>query len=295
MPAPQPITKCMATGDRPIIADLASQCESTLDGPLHVPFWRRWKHARAEVLRYKSIWNGRTKKSRGNAVITVRGCVETLMRASVLHKSHLCSEFGYGLRRQIFFPLLGDGIFTQDGPAWKHSRELLRPQFARQQYRDLEIFRDHVDNLIERVSERSDFVDLQPLFFRFTLDTTTAFLFGESTYSLMSDHSAEGKKFAKDFDTAQDYVVKRFRLLDLYWLIGGPEFRKSCSSVQQFVETIIKKRQQNSDSNQENSSRYVFFDAVAQASQDRDALRDQLINILLAGRDTTACLLTWTL
>ena len=29
------------------------------------------------------------------------------------------ADFGYGLRRQIFFPLLGNGIFTQDGAAWK--------------------------------------------------------------------------------------------------------------------------------------------------------------------------------
>ena len=207
----------------------------------------------------------------------------------------MCTEFGYGLRRQIFFPLLGDGIFTQDGAAWKHSRELLRPQFSRQQYRDLDIFRDHIDNLIQRVSEQSDSVDLQPLFFLFTLDTTTAFLFGESTYSLISDRSAGGKRFAKDFDTAQEYIVKRFRLLDLYWLIGGSKFRSSCASVQRFVEEIIEKRQQNPEANQEATSRYVFFDAVAQASQDRNALRDQLINILLAGRDTTACLLTWTL
>lgn len=31
-------------------------------------------------------------------------------------------------RKAIWSPLLGDGIFTAQGEAWKHSRQLLRPQ-----------------------------------------------------------------------------------------------------------------------------------------------------------------------
>ena len=38
--------------------------------------------------------------------------------------------YGLGARRQIFAPLLGDGIFTQDSAPWKHSREMLRPLFS---------------------------------------------------------------------------------------------------------------------------------------------------------------------
>ncbi|MCJ1462955.1 hypothetical protein MMC07_001559 [Pseudocyphellaria aurata] len=203
-------------------------------------------------------------------------------------------DYGYGLRRQIFYPLLGDGIFTQDGAAWKHSREMLRPQFFKQRYQNLDMFREHVDNLIDCIREYRGPVDLQPLFFRFTLDTTSAFLFGESTYSLKSKSSIEGTRFANEFDIAQSYVVQRFRLLDLYWLIGGSRFRSACKSVHGFVDEIIKRRCDNPDSGQIADGRYVFFDAVANDCTTRDAMRGQLINILLAGRDTTACLLSWT-
>src|SRR5438046_9791951 len=78
-----------------------------------------------------------------------------------------------GPRRQIMFPLFGDGIFTQDGPEWKRSRELLRPQFSYRCYQNLDIFREHVDNLISSLPPSGQIVDLQPLFFRLTLDTTT--------------------------------------------------------------------------------------------------------------------------
>jgi len=46
---------------------------------------------------------------------------------------------------------------------------------------------------------------------------------------------------------------------------------------------------------QDAGGRYVFIDAIAEESRDPNALRDQLVNILLAGRDTTACLLSWVL
>ncbi|KAJ6103801.1 hypothetical protein N7486_004023 [Penicillium sp. IBT 16267x] len=196
-------------------------------------------------------------------------------------------DFGFGLRRQIFFPLLGDGIFTQEGPSWRHSRKMLQPQFARQQYRGLEIFQTHIDNLLARLSENSKDVDLQSLFFRLTLDTTTEFLFGKSGVS-------EGSRFADAFDVAQNYVVQRFRLLDLYWLIGGEKFRLSCASVYQFIDKIIESRDETKVEDAERKDRYVFFDAIAESSKDRAALRSQLLNVLLAGRDTTACLLSWT-
>jgi hypothetical protein len=43
------------------------------------------------------------------------------------------NDFALGLRHEIFYPLLGDGIFTLDGAGWSHSRAMLRPQFSREQ------------------------------------------------------------------------------------------------------------------------------------------------------------------
>ncbi|KAI9761985.1 MAG: hypothetical protein M1840_001514 [Geoglossum simile] len=198
-------------------------------------------------------------------------------------------------RRQILFPLFGDGIFTQDGPAWKHSRELLRPQFSHKQYQDLEVFREHVDNLISNIPANGGVVDLQPLFFRFTLDTTTAFLFGESVYSLVGAGTSAGKSaFADAFDIAQAYVAKRSRLVELYWLISGKEFYGSCVTVHKFADDILSRGLDAQGDERERHSRYVFLDVVAKDSGDRTSLRQQMINILVAGRDTTACLLSWT-
>ncbi len=123
--------------------------------------------------------------------------------------------------------MFGDGIFTQEGDAWKQSREMLRPQLAYRQYEDLEGFNEPLDDLFDSLPQGGGVVDFQPLFFRFTLDVTTAFLFGESVHSLRSTDGQE-QSFSNAFDTAQSYVAKRFRLLDLYLLIGGPRWKEAC-------------------------------------------------------------------
>ncbi|KAI1818133.1 cytochrome P450 alkane hydroxylase [Poronia punctata] len=204
-------------------------------------------------------------------------------------------DWSFGPRRKITFPMFGDGIFTQDGSAWKHSREMLRPQLVYRQYEDLELFRGPVEDLLDVLPQTGGVVDLQPLFFQLTLDVTTAFLFGKSIRSLKDPKDCMEKTFARSFDTAQRYVAYRFRLLDLYWLIDGPKFREACTNVNKFADQIIDQNLSNSEAEDaQDGGKYVFLKSVAKACPDRAALRGQIINILTAGRDTTACLLSWT-
>ncbi|PSN61242.1 cytochrome P450 alkane hydroxylase [Corynespora cassiicola Philippines] len=204
------------------------------------------------------------------------------------------NDFGMGPRRAVTYPMFGDGIFTQEGLDWKHSRDMLRPQLNHKNYENLEVFRAAVDDLIQIIHDRHGVIDLQPLFFRLTLDTTTAFLFGESIRSLVTPEKVGERTFATAFDTAQQWVTRRFRLLDLYWLVDGSAFRRACRDVHEFADQIIDRNLFSARSGNKNSDKYVFLDAISQRTADKSALRGQVINLLTAGRDTTACLLSWT-
>lgn len=205
------------------------------------------------------------------------------------------ADYGFGARSRIFAPLLGNGIFTQEGPAWRHSRELLRKQFIRLHRQDLDLFHEHVDNLMDRLPSNG-IVDLQPLFFDLTLDTTTALLFGRSIYSLRAgiDQHKENRLFADSFNIAQEGLAKRFRIAPWHFLYNPPTFRKACASVHRFVENYIDsldlQNPRGHDLEQD-----IFIKKIAEESASLKELRDQILNILLAGRDTTACCLSWTL
>jgi cytochrome P450 len=192
------------------------------------------------------------------------------------------------------FPLFGDGIFTQENVKWKRSRELLRPQFKCNKYADLEIFRKAVDNLIDAIPEQ-EVVDLQPLFFRLTLDLTTEFFFGVSINSVGKPESTGETNFANAFNVAQDYIARRIRWHGLHWFIGGEKFTKACKDVYCFADQIIDQHLTQGHQNKGHGKRSVFLDLLAQRTQDRTEMRSQIINILLAGRDTTASTLSWVL
>src|ERR1700742_3219332 len=130
-----------------------------------------------------------------------------------------------GVRRPACYPFFGEGIFTQDGLAWKHCREMLRRQFARVQARDLETFTGQVEALISSFRDSKGVVDLQPAFFRFTLATTTALLFGKSTTEPLPE--AEQAEFAEHFDRATWVTAVRLPLAHLSFLYNSPNYRKS--------------------------------------------------------------------
>ncbi len=193
---------------------------------------------------------------------------------------------------------MGSGIFTQDGADWKHSRDLLRPQFASNRYQNFEEIKNCVEALLNQI-QPNQVIDLQPLFFRLTFDTTTFLLFGKTMSSLQSTEIAgQESEFANAFNLGQDYLSHRGRLGQLYWLLNPPDFQRACRTTHAFVDTAVQKAlDADKDPIQGATSerRYVFIDALVQQTRDKKVLRDQCINVLLAGRDTTACCLTWTM
>ncbi|KAL9576479.1 MAG: hypothetical protein Q9203_007740 [Teloschistes exilis] len=203
-------------------------------------------------------------------------------------------DFGMGKRRESMFPFIGEGIFTQDGPAWKHSRDLLRRPFLKTHYQDLEGFQEPINNLLSVLSSSTGVVDLQPLFFQFTLATTTSLIFGQSVES--SEHDGEDS-FGSTFDHASWITTLRSRLGDFYWAYNPSHYKAACNRIKDFADGFIK-RALSTDGKEaagESSGRYAFIRDLYAEYKDPTLVRDQLINILLAGRDTTACLLSWTL
>ena len=216
-------------------------------------------------------------------------------------------------RRGCFMPLLGNGIFTADGKAWEHSRAMLRPQFARDQISDLSLEEKHVQNLMRAlpVDETgwTKQVDMQVLFFRYKIDTGCEFLFGESVDSQIANLPENASKsptgsgvtdenlFAISFDRSQAFTATRSRLMDLYWLYSPKEYKDSNKSVHDFVDYFVHKALKGDFQREKelekghDKDRYVFLEQLVSETRDPIELRSQLLNILLAARDTTASLL----
>ncbi|GAP87561.2 putative cytochrome p450 alkane [Rosellinia necatrix] len=206
------------------------------------------------------------------------------------------TDYDLGLRPLAFRALLGSGIFTQDGEEWKHSRHLLRLQFASNRARNFIEIQECVERLFDRIPHKDEVeVDLQPLFLKLTFETTMVLLFGKHAYGL-KELTAQESTFAEAFNLAQDYLAHRGRLGHMYWLFNTKVFHDACRACHVFIDEVVGKALEASESlSYQADGEYIFIDALVQQTRDPLILRDQCLNVLLAGRDTTGCCLSWTL
>jgi cytochrome P450 len=214
---------------------------------------------------------------------------------SVLAKNF--KDWGLGQRKDTWGPLLGQGIFTTDGALWEHSRSIVRPNFVKSQIVGLDMFERHVQELIEVIPKDGSTVDLQPLFFNMTLDSSTEFLFGESIQSQLSFEGSEAEKFSKAFDFAQHEMPNRTKLGSLCRFIPHKEFYDACKIVQDWGDRYVTKALKNLadgmvEKDENAQERYTFMREMAAQTPDPIQLRNEVLNLLLAGRDTTAGLLS---
>ncbi|KAK0922239.1 hypothetical protein LTR91_004913 [Friedmanniomyces endolithicus] len=214
-------------------------------------------------------------------------------------KAILASQFqdsGKGPQFRIEWKdFLGLSIFTTDGERWHQSRQLLRPQFIKDRVSDLHTFEKHTQILIRLLagSHDGETVRADDLFYRFTLDAATDFLLGKSVDSLENGQTEFAQAFA-DVQNVQSLIA---RLGPIRALIPKGKFRAGLKVINRFVGNYIDRALQLSPEELEKITKsdegYTFLHALASYTRDRDVLRDQLVAVLLAGRDTTAVTLSW--
>lgn len=184
---------------------------------------------------------------------------------------------------------------------WEHARALLRPQFTKDQIADLEDLEIHFQHLLAVLApQEGQVVGLHKLFLNLTLDSSTAFLVGNSVYSLRSkipgmmipeSSRQESQQFEEDFDYCQNVLGFRLGIWNYRWFYHPRRLPGSIANIHRFVDQFVGPaiRKSHEKSGEEAGRKYVFLEALAQDTQDPIVIRDQILSAMLAGRDTTVC------
>ncbi|KAK6068712.1 cytochrome p450 52a11 [Seiridium cupressi] len=206
---------------------------------------------------------------------------------------------------------LGDSIFTTDGDKWHASRQLIRPQFVKERISDLDCFESHLgtffkamangealngaDQYVDIEAGNGKIVEISDLFFRYTLDVATNFLLGLDVQSLTTPR----QEFADAFNEVQRVQNIKARAGTLKGFVPVKSFRAGLKVINELCETYIDRALQLSTeelaSKTKSDEGYTFLHELALFTRDRKVIRDQLVAVLLAGRDTTAATLSWTI
>ncbi|KAF8208856.1 cytochrome P450 monooxygenase pc-3 [Mycena galopus ATCC 62051] len=220
-------------------------------------------------------------------------------------------EFRYGTDS-----VLGTGVFNSDGEMWKFHRSLSRPYFSRDRISHFDMFDRHADDVISLIKERMKSgyaIDFQDLIGRFTMDSATEFLFGScvnslhaslpfphnATFTSPKSESARAQvatAFSAAFNESMLHVAGRVRV-GYVWPILEMFTDKTVAPmkiVNAYIDPIIhdavekKKLAKSLGANMETTDEEgTLLDELLNVTSDPKVLKDETLNILLAGKDTT--------
>ncbi|PVI08347.1 cytochrome P450 52A12 [Periconia macrospinosa] len=208
-----------------------------------------------------------------------------------LKSIHLDNFKSWGLspnRKARVVPLIGHGVFTNDGHEWRVSRKLLRPSFEQSQFENIQFLERQTQQFFDAIPKSGEVVDLQPLFYTFSLNTAADFLLGD----IHGAASTFGPQFEESFSRclgkisgAGKFHVSRTKLerefeRDVKVVHDATDFR---------IEQAFEKRKTDSTPL---ASEKLFLNHLMDATDDLARIRSEILNNLMAGRDTTASMLS---
>ncbi|KAJ7479871.1 cytochrome P450 monooxygenase CYP63 [Mycena latifolia] len=213
---------------------------------------------------------------------------------------------------------LGQGIFNRDDEMWKMHRNVARPFFARERISDFEIFEKYTRrtlSLASALSSSGQPCEAQDLFSRLTLDAASEFLFGTDLETLGATLPVAGKTemgpkgsatddswgaFAQAFEMAQQTITARGRIGHMWPLfeLFKDKNEDHVNVIRTWLDPLVRravddKRRAQKAGIESPVADKTFLQHLADSTDDPVLIRDQLLSVLLASRDTTACLLTF--
>ncbi|MCH3743998.1 cytochrome P450 [Campylobacter coli] len=202
---------------------------------------------------------------------------------------------------ELLSPLLGESIFTTNGEVWKKQREFLRPSFEMTRI-------NKVFNLMsEAVADMMDRFGKYPNHAVIEVDEAMTFITADVIFrTIMSSKLDEGKgkKILNAFVTFQEQSVhtamrRMFRFPKwLSYVLGDRKRAKAGDVIRQVLSDIIKPRYDMADNAEFEDilgSLLLVVDADTNKRFSFEEILDQVAMLFLAGHETTASSLTWTL
>lgn len=186
-------------------------------------------------------------------------------------------------KRRLDLEIMGDGLLTSDGEAWRRQRRRIQPGFRHDSIlRYGEMITDETEGMLDALHGRGS-IDLRSNMMELTLRVVCRALFGQS-------FAGNSRRIARAIRVLQEGVLEPKILPP--WVPTPTRMRRErmTSIVNREVFTIIDNAG-SPDSLLAELKTLTDEDGV----MSRQQLRDEIVTLFLAGHETTALALTWTL
>jgi len=200
---------------------------------------------------------------------------------------------------RVLRPVLGDGLLIAEGRAWKHQRRTLSPAFTPRAVASLV---PHMIAVTDETIAKLQGACGQPVDLRETMQRMTLEIAGRTMFSFgMARHGAQLREFVMEYGAR----LARPHFLDLLLPLGWPSpqdlsrsrFRKRWT---RFIGMLMAERR--AAGKNEGAPHRDLFDLMGAARDPETGqgftdqqLGDEVATMILAGHETTATALFWSL
>lgn len=216
-------------------------------------------------------------------------------------------------------PWLGRGVLVsshQSKPSlWAVARSLLRPRFASAAAYDHSLIENCVEDFLlalNKIKTEIATEDLLPLIRRLNIDIVTN-VFCDASGVSQQQPTAEPSKchdvLRKEtlegaFDDIGPVAGLRLQTGKLYWLFTSKPFRDGCNTFSRLADAWISQALASIESSPHGKlaeagdqleSKNQFTEELVSSSDDRELLRDLLVQLLFAGIDTSTSMLSFAI
>lgn len=251
-------------------------------------------------------------------IVNTLGLPHLVMTTSVENVTYILKtnfdNFGKGGAefKPKFQGLMGNGIFNADGHTWYAHRKTSALIFKLNRFKTQvsQIFNEDMDEVITWIRKQGGKkFDLHNLMHRFTLESIARIAFGFRFHVIHK----ERVQFSEDFDYCT-WCINKSMVDPLWWFkryftYEGLKYHMALRRINAFAYNLIKERRaalEHTPSDQKGMndllSLYIDKGTFEESGEAADTylaptdetLRDVMLNMVIAGRDTTAQALSWS-
>jgi cytochrome P450 len=233
-----------------------------------------------------------------------------LFRFKILHKQYVAAHHPEAVRHLLvnhakkysrvksysfLQELLGQGLLTTEGEGWRKQRRLTQPIFSREQMNGLvQQMDESIMHYLSNDWDGKQSVDLEQSMNVLTLQILTQSI-------LYSPDQRHFRQVQFDLHDALVYMTsKRFNALKFLSALPSlkkTKGRKAIKRVKGLVRQIIEERRRSVGQSNNDLLEMLMTtrDEETGHSLDNQALQDEVMTMFVAGHDTTAAALIWTI
>jgi cytochrome P450 len=197
-----------------------------------------------------------------------------------------------------------NGVFSVEGERWRPQRRLVMQALASRNFGSffptLKGITERLHKKWEHSAKTDQVVDMAKDLVRFTVDATTALAFGEDPNTIEETGNVIQEHLAEVFPTMMRRINAPIPLWRYFKLPSDRRFDRSLQVIHSHVESLIgrsrnRMREQPSDTPRNLLEAMLAAATLPDSEITDDVIVANVITLLLAGEDTTAHSLAWSM